>query len=124
FEMLKELRQKEAKKKALPPFVIFLETSLQDMATLYPTSVGELDKCQGVSKGKAIRYGKPFVELIAKYVEDNNIEKPDEFVMKSVVNKSGLQVYIIQQTDKRIPLETIARNKELRLDALLEEMET
>ncbi|MCG7859561.1 HRDC domain-containing protein, partial [Flavihumibacter sediminis] len=75
FEMLKELRQKEAKKKGLPPFVIFLETSLQDMATLYPTSVAELDKCQGVSKGKAIRYGKPFVELIAKYVEDNNIEK-------------------------------------------------
>ncbi|GAB2674894.1 DNA helicase RecQ [Flavihumibacter cheonanensis] len=124
FEMLKELRQKEAKKKGLPPFVIFLETSLQDMATLYPTSVAELDKCQGVSKGKAIRYGKPFVELIAKYVEDNNIEKPDEFVMKSVVNKSGLKVYIIQQTDKRIPLETIAKNKELRLDALLEEMET
>jgi ATP-dependent DNA helicase RecQ len=124
FEMLKELRQKEAKKKGLPPFVIFLETSLQDMATLYPTAVAELDKCQGVSKGKAIRYGKPFVELIAKYVEDNNIEKPDEFVMKSVVNKSGLKVYIIQQTDKRIPLETIARNKELRLDALLEEMET
>ncbi|MBL7768800.1 MAG: DNA helicase RecQ [Flavipsychrobacter sp.] len=124
FEMLKELRQKEAKKKGLPPFVIFLETSLQDMATLYPTEVSELDKCQGVSKGKAIRYGKPFVELIAKYVEDNNIEKPDEFVMKSVVNKSGLKVYIIQQTDKRIPLETIAKNKELRLDALLEEMET
>jgi ATP-dependent DNA helicase RecQ len=124
FEMLKELRQKEAKKKGLPPFVIFLETSLQDMATLYPTAVAELDKCQGVSKGKAIRYGKPFVELIAKYVEDNNIEKPDEFVMKSVVNKSGLKVYIIQQTDKRIPLETIAKNKELRLDALLEEMET
>ncbi|MBU7577833.1 MAG: DNA helicase RecQ [Flavihumibacter sp.] len=124
FEMLKELRQKEAKKKGLPPFVIFLETSLQDMATLYPTTVAELDKCQGVSKGKAIRYGKPFVELIAKYVEDNNIEKPDEFVMKSVVNKSGLKVYIIQQTDKRIPLETIAKNKELRLDALLEEMET
>ncbi|HEY8397509.1 MAG TPA: DNA helicase RecQ [Flavihumibacter sp.] len=124
FEMLKELRQKEAKRKGLPPFVIFLETSLQDMATLYPTTIAELDKCQGVSKGKAIRYGKPFVELIAKYVEDNNIEKPDEFVMKSVVNKSGLKVYIIQQTDKKIPLETIARNKELRLDALLEEMET
>ena len=63
FEMLKELRQKEAKKKSLPPFVIFLETSLQDMATLYPTTVAELEKCQGVSKGKALRYGKPFVEL-------------------------------------------------------------
>lgn len=124
FEMLKELRQKEAKKKALPPFVIFLESSLQDMATLYPTTVQELEKCQGVSKGKAIRYGKPFVELIAKYVEDHNIEKPDDFVMKSVVNKSGLKVYIIQQTDKKIPLDTIAKNKELRIDALLEEMES
>ncbi|MCO5238700.1 MAG: DNA helicase RecQ [Chitinophagaceae bacterium] len=124
FEMLKELRQKEAKKKGLPPFVIFLETSLQDMAILYPTTVTELEKCQGVSKGKAIRYGKPFVELIARYVEENNIERPDDFVMRSVVNKSGLKVYIIQQTDKKIPLETIAKNKDLRLDALLEEMET
>lgn len=124
FEMLKELRQQEAKKRKLPPFVIFLETSLQDMATMYPTSVEELEKCQGVSKGKAIRYGKPFAELIAKYVEENNIERPDDFVMKSVVNKSGLKVYIIQQTDKKIPLETIAKNKDLRLDALLEEMET
>ena len=121
FEMLKELRQKEAKKKALPPFVIFLENSLQDMATLYPTTIQELEKCQGVSKGKAIRYGKPFVELIAKYVEENDIEKPDDFVMKSVVNKSVNKVYIIQQVDKKIPLETIAKNKDLRLDALLEE---
>jgi len=124
FEMLKELRQKEAKKKALPPFVIFLENSLQDMATLYPTNITDLEKCQGVSKGKAIRYGKPFVDLIAKYVEDNNIERPDDFVMKSLVNKSGLKVYIIQQTDKKIPLESIAKNKDLRLDGLLEEMET
>lgn len=123
FEMLKELRQKESKKKGLPPFVIFLETSLQDMATLYPTTTTELEKCQGVSKGKALRYGKPFVELIARYVEENNIERPDDFVMKSVVNKSGLKVYIIQQTDKKIPLEAIAKNKDLRLDALLEEME-
>jgi len=124
FEMLKELRQKEAKKKGLPPFVIFLETSLQDMATMYPTTITELEKCQGVSKGKALRYGKPFVELIASYVEENSIERPDDFVMKSVVNKSGLKVYIIQQTDKKIPLESIAKNKDLRLDALLEEMET
>ncbi|HUM64828.1 MAG TPA: DNA helicase RecQ, partial [Chitinophagaceae bacterium] len=98
FEMLKELRQVEARKKNLPPFVIFLETSLQDMATMYPTTITDLEKCQGVSKGKAIRYGKPFVELIAKYVEDNQIEKPDDFVMKSVVNKSGNKVYIIQNT--------------------------
>lgn len=124
FEMLKELRQKEAKKKNLPPFVIFLESSLQDMATLYPTAVSELDSCQGVSKGKALRYGKPFVELIAKYVEENNIEKPDDFVMKSVVNKSGNKVFIIQQTDKKVALETIAKNKGWRMDEMLEEMET
>jgi ATP-dependent DNA helicase RecQ len=124
FEMLKELRQKEAKKKSLPPFVIFLETSLQDMATAYPRNTTELEKCQGVSKGKALRYGKPFVELIAKYVEENGIERPDDFVMKSLVNKSGLKVYIIQQTDKKIPLETIAKNKDMRLDDLLEDMET
>ena len=122
--MLKDLRQKEAKKKGLPPFVIFLESSLQDMATMYPTTIAELEKCQGVSKGKALRYGKPFVELIAAYVEENNIERPDDFVMKSVVNKSVNKVYIIQQVDKKIPLETIARNKDLRLDALLEDMET
>ena len=124
FAMLKELRQKEAKKKNLPPFVIFLESSLQDMATMYPTTTAELEKCQGVSKGKAIRYGKPFLDVIAQYVEENNIEKPDDFVMKSVVNKSGNKVHIIQQVDKKIPLEMIAKNKDLRLDALLEEMET
>jgi ATP-dependent DNA helicase RecQ len=124
FEMLKELRQKEAKKKGLPPFVIFLETSLQDMATLYPISVTDLEKCQGVSKGKALRYGKPFVDLIAHYVEEHNIERPDDFVMKSVVNKSGNKVFIIQQTDKKMPLETIAKNKGWRLDEMLEEMET
>lgn len=124
FEMLKELRQKEAKKKNLPPFVIFLENSLQDMATMYPTTTEELEKCQGVSKGKAMRYGKPFVTLIAQYVEDNNIEKPDDFVMKSVVNKSGNKVYIITQTDKKIPLEVIAKNKGWTIPELLEEMET
>ena len=123
-EMLKELRQKEAKKKGLPPFVIFLETTLQDMATLYPRTMLELEKCQGVSKGKALRYGKPFVEMIAAYVEEHDIERPDDFVMKSVVNKSGLKVYIIQQTDKKIALETIAKNKDMRIDGLLEEMET
>ncbi|HYO21416.1 MAG TPA: DNA helicase RecQ, partial [Flavisolibacter sp.] len=124
FNMLKEIRQQEAKRKNLPPFVIFLETSLQDMATMFPTSIAELEKCQGVSKGKAIRYGKPFIDVIARYVEENGIEKPDDFIMKSVVNKSGNKVHIIQQVDKKIPLETIARNKDLRLDNLLEEMET
>ncbi len=124
FEMLKDLRQKEAKKIALPPFVIFLETSLQDMATLYPTTLEELERCQGVSKGKAIKYGKPFVKIIEKYVEENNIEKPDDFVMKSVANKFNHKIYIIQNVDKKIPLETIAKNKDLKLEALLEEMET
>ena len=124
FEMLKELRQKEAKKIGLPPFVIFLETSLQDMATMYPTNLSELERCQGVSKGKAMKYGKPFVNLIEAYVEENNIEKPDDFVMKSVANKASNKIYIIQNVDKKIPLETIAKNKDLRLDALLEEMET
>jgi len=124
FEMLKELRQKEAKKKSLPPFVLFLESSLQDMATLYPITLADLEKCQGVSKGKAIRYGKPFIDLIAKYVEDNNIERPDDFVMKSVVNKSGNKVFIIQNIDKKISLETIAKNKGMKMEELLEEMET
>ena len=108
--MLKELRQKEAKEKKLPPFVIFLETSLEDMATNIPPPLKNW-KNQGVSKGKAMRYGKPFVELIAKYVEENDIVRPDDFVMKSVVNKSGNKVYIIQHVDKKIPLETIAKNK-------------
>ena len=124
FNMLKEIRQQEAKKKNLPPFVIFLETSLQDMATMFPTTTAELEKCQGVSKGKALRYGKPFLDVIVKYVEENNIVRPDDFVMKSVVNKSSNKVHIIQQVDKKIPLEIIAKNKDLRLDALLEEMET
>lgn len=122
--MLKDMRQRQAKKIGLPPFVVFLESSLQDMATLYPTTLQELEKCQGVSKGKAIRYGKPFIELIAKYVEENDIERPDDFVMKSVANKSSNKIYIIQNVDKKIPLDTIARNKDFRLDDLLEEMET
>jgi ATP-dependent DNA helicase RecQ len=124
FGMLKELRHEEGKKKKLPPFVIFLESSLQDMATMYPTTLAELEKCQGVSKGKALKFGRPFVDLIAKYVEENEIEKPDDFVMKSVANKSNNKIYIIQNIDKKIPLSTIARNKDLRLDGLLEEMET
>lgn len=124
FEMLKDLRRKVAKEKGLPPFVIFLENSLEDMAISYPTTLEELEKIQGVSKGKAIRYGKKFVELIEKYVEENDIVKPDDFVMKSVVNKSGMKVFIIQNIDKKIPLDTIARNKGLSLQDLLLEMET
>lgn len=124
FDMLKDLRKKVAKEKDLPPFVIFLENSLEDMAINYPTTLEELEKIQGVSKGKAMRYGRKFVELIAKYVEENDVVKPDDFVMKSVVNKSGMKVFIIQNIDKKIPLETIARNKDLSLQDLLVEMET
>lgn len=122
--MLKDLRKKVAKEKNLPPFVIFLENSLEDMATNYPTTLEELERIQGVSKGKALRYGKKFVELISQYVQDNDVVKPDDFVMKSVVNKSGMKVFIIQNIDKKIPLETIARNKDLSLQDLLNEMET
>ncbi len=124
FEMLKGLRKQIAKEKNLPPFVIFLENSLEDMATNYPTTLEELEKIQGVSKGKSIRYGKKFVELIGRYVEENDIVKPDDFVMKSVVNKSGMKVFIIQNIDKKIPLETIAKNKGLSIQELLVEMET
>ena len=124
FELLKTVRQQEAKKRNLPPFVIFLENSLLDMATLYPTTLKELEKCQGVSVGKAMKFGKPFVNLIQKYVEENEIEKPDDFVMKSVVNKNSNKVFIIQNVDKKMPLETIAKHKTLKLEELLEEMET
>lgn len=123
-EMLKDLRKQVARELNLPPFVIFLETSLEDMATSYPTTVQELEKCQGVSKGKAMRYGKKFADLIARYVEENEIEKPEEFVLKSVASRSNNKIFIIQNVDKRIPLETIAKTKDLKIDELLEEMET
>ena len=123
-EMLKAVRKKVAKEKNLPPFVIFLESSLEDMATMYPTNMTELEKISGVSKGKALRYGKPFIDVIAKYVEENDIERPDDFVMKSVVNRNNNKIFIIQNVDKKIPLETVARSRDLRIDELLEEMET
>ena len=123
-EMLKEVRKKVAREKNLPPFVIFLESSLEDMATMYPTSMAELEKISGVSKGKAMRYGKPFIDVIAKYVEENDITRPDDFVMKTVANKNNNKIFIIQNIDKKIPLETLAKNRGLRIDELLEEMET
>ncbi|MCX6324164.1 MAG: DNA helicase RecQ [Sphingobacteriales bacterium] len=123
-EQLKNLRKKVAKEKNLPPFVIFLESSLEDMATMFPTSIPELEKISGVSKGKAIRYGKPFLDVITVYVEENDIIKPDDFVMKSVMNRNNNKIFIIQNVDKKIPLETIAKSKDLRIDELLEEMET
>ncbi len=123
-ELLKDVRKRVAKEKNLPPFVIFLESSLEDMATMYPTSISELEKISGVSKGKAMRYGKPFLDLISGYVEENGIERPDDFVMKSVANRNNNKIFIIQNVDKKIPLETIAKTKDLRIEELLEEMET
>jgi ATP-dependent DNA helicase RecQ len=124
FEMLKDLRKQFAKEKKLPPFVIFLESSLEDMATQYPTTLEQLEKISGVSKGKAQRYGQQFVDLIAGYVAENDIVKPDDFVMKSVVNKSGNKVFIIQQVDKKVSLDTIAKSRDMKMEQLLEVMET
>ena len=121
---LKELRKKVSKEKNLPPFVIFLESSLEDMATMYPTSMAELEKISGVSKGKSLRYGKPFLDVIVAYVEENDIIKPDDFVMKTVANRNNNKIFIIQNVDKKIPLETIAKTKDLKIEELLEEMET
>jgi ATP-dependent DNA helicase RecQ len=121
---LKELRKTVAKEKKLPPFVIFLESSLEDMATMFPTSMTELEKISGVSKGKSLRYGKPFLDIITRYVEENDIVRPDDFVMKSVVNRNNNKIFIIQNVDKKMALETIAKNKELKIEELLEEMET
>jgi len=122
-EMLVDLRKQVAREKNLPPFVIFLENSLEDMALSYPTTMAEMERIQGVSKGKALKFGKKFVELIGKYVEENDIQKPDDFVMKTVANKSALKVYIIQNIDKKIPLESIARNKDITVSELLQAME-
>jgi ATP-dependent DNA helicase RecQ len=121
---LKEIRKKVAKEKNLPPFVIFLESSLEDMATMYPTTMEELEKISGVSKGKSLRYGKPFLDVINAYVEENDVIKPDDFIMKTVANKSSNKIFIIQNVDKKIPLETIAKGKDLKLEQLLEDMET
>lgn len=122
-KMLQDLTKQVAKQNNLPPYVIFQEASLIDMATQYPCTLEELTKIQGVSKGKADRYGKPFVEMIKKYVEDNEIEKPMEIVVKSVANKSANKIYIIQNIDKKIPLDTIASSKGMSFNELLDELE-
>jgi ATP-dependent DNA helicase RecQ len=122
--ILKDLRKKVAKGKNLPPFVIFQDPSLEDMATQYPINLDELSNITGVSRGKAIKYGKKFVEVIANYVEENNIERPNDFTMKSVANKSAAKVFFITQIDKRIPLEEIARQRNISFEELLTELET
>lgn len=121
--MLKDLRKKVAKRHEVPPFVIFQDTSIDDMAVQYPISMEELTNIIGVGQGKAQKYGKDFVELIAKYVADNAIERPQDMVVKSVINKSGNKVQIIQTIDRKVPLDTIAESKGMSLIQLLEEIE-
>ncbi len=122
--MLKDLRRDVAKKKNLQPWVIFGDPSLEDMSILYPVTIDELKNCQGVGEGKARKFGKEFLALIAKYVEENDIERPDDFVMKSIVNKSVNKVYIIQSIDRKLPLEDIASAKGLDMEELMDEIES
>lgn len=124
FSLLKDLRKEIARKENLPPFVIFQDPSLEDMAIQYPINMDELQRITGVGAGKAQKYGKPFLELIANYVEENEIIRPMDMVVKSVVNKSGLKVYIIQNIDRKISLEDIAIAKSLTSDELLLEIES
>ena len=122
--MLKDLRHDTAKKLRLQPWVIFTDPSLEDMSIMYPKSYDELKNCQGVGEGKARKYGKEFIELISKYVEENEIERPDDFIMKTVATKSVNKVYIIQSIDRKMPLEDIADSKGLDMEELLDEIET
>ncbi|WP_330441914.1 DNA helicase RecQ [Flavobacterium sp. C4GT6] len=121
--MLKDLRKKVAKKLGVPPFVVFQDPSLEDMALKYPVSVAELSNVHGVGEGKAKKYGKEFADLIARYVEDNDIVRPDDLVVKSTGANSALKLYIIQNVDRKLPLSDIASAKGLDMDALLKEME-
>ncbi len=124
FTLLKDLRKEISRKEKLPPFVIFQDPSLEDMAIQYPINLDELKQITGVGAGKAQKYGKPFVELIRQYVEENEITRPMDLVVKSPVNKSGLKVYIIQNIDRKIALEDIAYAKNLTIDELLTEVES
>lgn len=121
--MLKELRKKVAKKLGVPPFVVFQDPSLEDMALKYPINLDELGNVHGVGEGKAKKYGKDFVELIARYVEDNDIMRPDDLVVKSTGANSALKLYIIQNIDRKLSLNDIAKSKGLDMDTLLKEME-
>jgi ATP-dependent DNA helicase RecQ len=121
--MLKDLRRDIARKHRLQPWVIFSDPSLEDMSIMYPITLEELKNCQGVGDGKARKFGKEFLELIARYVEENEIERPDDFVVKSIVNKSANKVYIIQSVDRKLPLEDIASAKGLEMEELLDEIE-
>lgn len=124
FSMLKDLRKKIAKQKNVPPFVVFQDPSLEEMSIQYPITIDELKNITGVGAGKAVKYGKPFIELIAKYVEENEIERAVDMVVKSVVNKSGLKVYIIQNIDRKIALDDMAESKGITMSDLITEIES
>jgi ATP-dependent DNA helicase RecQ len=122
-KMLKDLQKSVAKKNGVPPYAVFQETSLEDMALKYPITMDEMKNIFGVGEGKAKKYGQPFVDLIAKYVEENDILRPDDFVVKSTGVNSGLKLFIIQNTDRKIPLRDIAKSKGLEFSELIEEMQ-
>ena len=124
FAALKDLLKQTANKLKLPPYVIFQEVSLEEMAIQYPIKMDELVNITGVGQGKAQKFGKAFIDLIAKYVEENEIERPLDMVVKSIVNKSGLKVYIIQNIDRKLPLEDVAKAKGLSLSDLIIEIES
>jgi ATP-dependent DNA helicase RecQ len=123
FRMLKDLTKKVAKQKNLPPYVIFQEPTLEDMATKYPITLEELEHIGGIGKNKAQKFGKPFIELIEKYVDENNIERPDDLVVRTVPNRSGKKIAIIQNIDKKIGLDVISRSNGITYDELLTEIE-
>ena len=123
FKILKDLRRKISKQLNLPPFVIFQDPSLEDMAIQYPVNLEELQNIQGVGAGKAKRYGKDFVAVIKVYVDEKEIIRPQDMIVKSVVNKSGLKVYIIQSIDRKMSLDDIADAKNLEMNDLLKEIE-
>lgn len=122
-QILRDLRKQVAKEKNVPPFIVFQDPSLEDMATQYPTSMNEMANITGVTKGKATRYGRKFVEAISKYVEENDIDRPHDFVVKSIPNKSSQKVAIIQSIDRKIPLEDIARTARMNMEELMHELE-
>lgn len=121
--MLKDLRRDEGKRLHLQPWIIFSDSSLEDMSIMYPETFDELIKCQGVGEGKAKKYGKPFLELITRYVEDNEISRQDDFLVRSMPNKSSDKIFIIQSVDRRMALEDIAEARNMEMSDLLSAME-
>lgn len=124
FSLLKDLRKDISRKENLPPFVIFQDTSLEDMCIQYPTTLEEMTQIIGVGQGKAQKYATPFINLIKKHVEENEIERPQDLIVKSVVNKSALKVFIIQSIDRKLALEDIALSKSIPLNELITEIES